>query len=164
MADKKSAVVNEIVQDINENGFECDITTKPAHVDKYFVNNIIQKAISCLYGWYGGLFKRIHATANGELKVENKEIPFSAIECDQKTGADTNTTYTFNDTCDRIDIFCRTNPVTLYFTLPTGQNMNDILLQAGEFYSIDIQASAVVYKNTTPGSNTSLQFVMTRRA
>ena len=157
---KESAEVQEQIQDILENFFLEDLELSPEFVKKFFVSNLVQRTLAHVVGQGRTRGIPILATEAGALKVAEagggtsryETLPKAAITDDYQTK-------TFTQVCCRVDVTTWDKPVILQLSDDGTAFGEDIVVNAGVFYSIDQSVKVVKYKNEAADGNATLQLV-----
>ena len=152
--------VEEIWQDLISQVFAEDIELDPEAVKRFFVNNLVQRTLAHLVGQGRNRGIPILATEAGALKVAEAGGGTSRYETLPKAAiTDTVQTKTFDNVCSRVDVTTWDKPVILQLSDDGTTFGEDIVVNAGVFYSIDQSVKAVKYKNETTDGNATLQLV-----
>ena len=157
---KKPLVTKEVYQDLISQRFLEDIEFVPEYVDNFYVNNLIQRTLAHLVGQGREKTIPILATEAGALKVAEAGGGTSRYETLPKAAiSDTVAKKEFTRVCSRVDVTTWDFDVKLNLSDDGVWFGDDIVVNAGVFYSIDQSVKAVKYKNGTAGSNATLQLV-----
>jgi len=147
-------------QQIRELHFIENLKFLPQYVENFYVNNIIQRSLAHLVGWTGKRARMLICTSAGILKVAPTGAGFEHVTDHRVTGADS---YQYLDwtanPVSRIDIWVYDADAVIGHRNSLGVYEGEIELEAGSFYSMDVVAYGLRYKNKTAGQNTRLQVV-----
>ena len=156
----EGAEKKEVWQDLKEPFFLEGLELSPEFVEKFFVNNLVQRTLAHVVGQGRTKGLTIGATEAGALKVAVSGGGTSLYETLAK-GAITDALQSkeFTHVCSQVDVTTWDFDVILQLSDDGVTFGNDIVVNAGVFYSIDQSVKAVKYKNGTPGSNATLQLV-----
>ena len=156
----QSAEVQEQVQDLLENFFLEDLELSPEFVKKFFVSNLVQRTLAHVVGQGKKRAIPILASEAGALKVADIGGGTSSYETLPKAAiSDTLTKKEFTRVCSRVDVTTWDKPVIIQLSDDGVTFGEDIVVNAGVFYSIDQSVKAVKYKNEAADGNATLQLV-----
>lgn len=131
-------------QEIKENHFLEDLTFVKEQVRKWFVNNIVQRALSHLVGWTGTKAIMLRCTSDGRLRVTTEVIGKETGSYAQVAVGDTATLLKAANE-DRVSIAIQcisTNDV--YIGLSNAvTSSNGFLLSKGQVFSVDVYLGAI---------------------
>jgi len=156
----KGAEKTEVWQDLKEPFFLEDLELSPESVRNFFVSNLLQRTLAHVVGQGRTRGIPIGATEAGALKVAVSGGGTSLYETLAKAAiTDALQKKEFTQVCSRVDVTTWDFDVILQLSDDGVTFGDDIVVNAGVFYSIDQSVKAVKYKNGTAGSNATLQLV-----
>ena len=137
-----------------------DIELDPAQVERFFVNNLVQRTLAHLVGQGKNDAKLIRSTEAGALVTAPTATAFEDYDLEQVTFADDNADQViFSQVVSRIDLTIWTNPV-LFRLSPDGIRWGGWIEQnADSAYSFDCNVAKLEIKNKNAGSNARYQIV-----
>jgi len=150
----------EIWQNLIEQ-LNSDINTDPKQVQRFFINNIVQRVFAYLYAFetLSGFPKKLTCTSDGCLRVASigsgyeHNITFSGDASDDYTELD------FGRRVSRIDMWIDNYDAVITRSVDGVVYDDEIVIKANTFYSFDCVTSKIKIKNRTSGSNASYQIV-----
>ncbi len=150
----------ETWQNLISQVFREDIKFDPEDVERFFVNNLVQRTLAHVVGQGRERGITILATEAGALKVAEAGGGTSRYETLPKAAiTDTLQKKEFTRVCCRVDVTTWDKPVILQLSDDGVTFGADIVVNAGVFYSIDQSVKAVKYKNEAADGNATLQLV-----
>ena len=150
----------EVWQNLISQVFAEDIEFDPEAVQRFFVNNLVQRTLAHLVGQGKKKGIPIRATEAGALVVAMTGLAFEDSKVSSATFTDDDADQiVYTHVVSRIDVTIWTNPVLMRLS-PDGTRWGDwIERNADSEYSLDCAVSKLEIKNKTPGSNARYQLV-----
>lgn len=158
----KPAEVERVTQRLDED-LAGDLTQHPSKIQRWFTDNIFQRALAYLVGFTeGGKAVRIKATGDGKLKVVTAGGGFTEYQKVSGTALDSydaTTTHTFKENYSRADFLIEGNDTVVSFLMENNVWGDDITLKVG-YHSIDFVFKGVRIKNRTGGATANYEIVV----
>lgn len=152
--------VDEINQNLKSSYVDEDIITDPQNIRRYFTSNIFQRCLSHLFGRGNSKSYPIRCTEAGALHNASIGGGFNYHSMTYHTmTVDTSYDITFDPRAGRIDLWVYDNDAMITFS-GGGSPLEDYwLIEAGAYYSFDVNADIFSIKNATAGANTRFRVV-----
>lgn len=150
----------EVWQNLISQVFAEEIKLDPEDVQRFFVNNLIQRTLAHLVGQGKKKAIPIRSTEAGALVVAMTGLAFEDQQVDATTFPDDEADQiVYTHVVSRIDITIWTNPVLLRLS-PDGTRWGDwIERNADSEYSFDCAVTKLEIKNKTPTQNARYQLI-----
>jgi hypothetical protein len=138
---------------------------EPAYLAKLYVNNIFQRSLAHLYGFYEGKWRRVAVDSNGNLLVKGAEKAIEKYDVITVTSGDTESVaqlFSFPEgitTTRTVDVYVKVNPVLIRFIPYDDTVLEQIELPANSFYSVDVAIKGFKVQNAVAGSNAVVQVI-----
>jgi len=127
----------------------------PEYVRDFYTSNIIQRALSHLYGWDYDQKKpvKLKALSNGILVVAQSGSGFTNNETHSGTVTDSSIIIEFTRAVNRVDIWNGSEALTIERDSGDGVFQDSIKVYANQFYSFDAVTKRLRLVSTSTGTD-----------
>jgi hypothetical protein len=138
---------------------------EPAYLAKLYVNNIFQRSLAHLYGFYEGKWRRVAVDANGNLLITSTETAIQKYDVIKVTAGDTESvallfTFPSGITVTRVvEVYTTNAPVLIRFIPYDDTVLEQRTLPANSFYSVVASIKGFKVQNAIAGSNATVEVV-----
>jgi len=138
---------------------------EPAYLAKLYVNNIFQRSLAHLYGFYEGKWRRVAVDANGNLLITYTETSIQKYDVIRVTAGDTESiaylfTFPSGITVTKVvEVYTTNAPVRIRFIPYDETVLEQRTLPANSFYSVVACIKGFKVQNAIAGSNATVEVI-----
>jgi len=138
-----------------------DINTDPKQVQRFFTNNIVQRAFAYLFAFevLTGIPQKLTCTSDGCLRVASLGTGYEHNVTLSGDATDDYVELDFGRVVSRIDLWIDNYDAVITRSIDGVVYDDEIVVKANSFYSFDCKTNKIKIKNRTAGNTASYQIV-----